>query len=134
MTDYRIVYDDPDKPDEPVAVVTPSPEWMGMAMAGLLPPVSVYWKLKDAEAKAIKAGTHASFRHDPATLAELRDAPRTGPLTEREAIEYLILKDVPRSVWGRTHNRPVLAIIHQTQIPRDRTFRNAWAFNAGAET
>ena len=45
---------------------------------------------------------------------------------EEEAIEYLIMKDIPRRVWGKEHNRQMFRIVKKDQIPSDRSFRNAW--------
>ena len=126
MTDYRIVFDDPDKLDEPTKVLVPSPQWMEIAMSGGLPPIWVYWQLQDDEQQAIAEGRHKEFKHDPEKLALQYTAPRIGPLTEEEAIEYLVMKDIPRRVWAKEHNRPMFKIVKRDMIPTDRTFRNAW--------
>lgn len=126
MTDYRVIYDDPDYPDEPTAVLAPSENWMKIAMEGDLPPVSVFWKLQDAEQKAIQEGRHATFEHDKDDYEAQWDAPRIGPLTEQQAIEYVCMKDLPRRCWAEKHNRPMFRIVHKDQIPDDRSFRNAW--------
>jgi hypothetical protein len=126
MTDYRVIYDDPLAPDEPSSVLVPSPEWMADAMAGMLPPISAYWALHDAEQKAILDGRHKEFRHAQDAFDLQFNNSKIGPLSEREAIEYLILKDVPRRVWGHKHNRPMFAIVHKDQLPKTREFRNAW--------
>ena len=93
MTDYRIIYENPDEPDEPAVVIVPSDDWMQKAQEGSL--------------------TYLS-----------------GPLTEKEAIEYLIMKDIPRNVWGQDHNRPMFKIVTKDQVPSDRSFRNAWRLAA----
>ncbi len=49
-----------------------------------------------------------------------------GPMSEEEAIEYLVLKDCPRSVVEYTGNRTILKIVPIEMIPTDRSFRNAW--------
>lgn len=130
MTDYRVIFDDPDKPDEPTQILVPTSQWMEMAMSGGLPPIWVYWQLQDDEAKAIAEGHHGSFKHDPEKLALQYTAPRIGPLTEEEAIEYLIMKDMPRNVWAKDHNRPMFRVVKKDAIPTDRTFRNAWGMAA----
>jgi hypothetical protein len=46
-----------------------------------------------------------------------------GPMTEKEAIEFIAWKDIPRGV---NH----IAFIDESAIPVDRTFRNAWQLAA----
>lgn len=130
MTDYRVIFEDPDFPEEPAKVLVPSDNWMQEAMEGNLPPISVYWALQDDEQQAIAEGRHSTFRHDPEKLALQYTAPRIGPLSEQEAIEYLIMKDIPRRVWGQQHNRPMFKIVTKDQVPSDRKFRNAWRLAA----
>lgn len=126
MTDYCIIFEDPDTPDAPAIVLTPSDEWMDYAMAGNLPPISVYLALHDAEQQAITEGRHQEFEHDHDMWMQQFTAPRIGPLTEKEAIEYLIMKDIPKRVWGKEHNRQMLRIVTKNHVPSDRQFRNAW--------
>ena len=130
MTDYRIVFDDPDDLEAPTKILVPSPQWMEIAMSGGLPPIWVYWQLQDDEQRAVAEGRHKEFKHDPEKLALQYTAPRIGPLTEEEAIEYLVLKDIPRRVWAKEHNRPMFKIVKRDMIPTDRTFRNAWEMAA----
>ena len=130
MTDYRVIFEDPDFPEEPAKVLVPSDNWMADAMAGKLPPIWVYWQLQDDEQKGIDEGRHATFKHDPEKHALQYTAPRIGPLSEQEAIEYLIMKDIPRRVWGKEHNRPMFKIVTKDQVPSDRQFRNAWRLAA----
>lgn len=126
MKQYRVIYDDPDRLDEPTKVLIPSDRWMRQAMAGDLPPISVFWDLQDDEEKAIKEGRHDTFQHDPVKYARQWTAPRIGPLTEEAAIQYLCMKDLPRRCWAEVHNRPMFKIVTVDQIPTDRTFRAAW--------
>ena len=130
MTDYRVIFEDPDQPEAPATVLVPSDNWMADAMAGNLPPIWVYWQLHDDEQNAIDEGRHTTFKHNPEKHALQFTAPRIGPLTEEEAIEYLIMKDIPRRVWGKNHNRPMLKIVTKDQVPLDRQFRNAWRLAA----
>lgn len=130
MTQYRVIFDDPDRLDEPTKVLVPSDRWMKEAMEGNLPPISVYWELHDDEQQAIAEGRHSEFQHDPEKLAAQYTAPRIGPLTEQEALEYLIMKDLPRKCWAEQHNRPMFKIVTVNQVPSDRTFRNAWEMAA----
>ena len=58
MTQYRVIFDDPDHLDEPTKVLVPSDRWMKEAMEGNLPPISVYWELQDDEQQAIAEDKH----------------------------------------------------------------------------
>ena len=53
-------------------------------------------------------------------------------MTEEEAIEYLIQKDIPERVWRdyEKSNRPRLVICKKEQLPQHRTWRNAWKIAA----
>lgn len=126
MTDYRVIYEDPDDLDAPVHILVPSDQWMQTAMSGGLPIISIWWALQDAEQAAIDEGRHRSFRHSEEMLDAQINGPRAGKLTEEQAIEYLIMKDIPRRVWGQNHNRPMFKIVLKQNIPTNRQFRNAW--------
>ena len=130
MTKYRVVFDDPDAFDEPTKVLVPSQNWLDEAMAGNLPPIWVYWQLQDDEAKAKAEGRHSEFKHDPEKHALQWTAPRIGPLTEEEAMEYLVMKDLPRRCWAEEHNRPMFKIVRTEEVPSDRQFRGAWEMAA----
>ena len=47
MSNYRVIYEDPDYPEQPAMVLVPSDNWIADAMSGKLPPISVYWELQD---------------------------------------------------------------------------------------
>ena len=48
-------------------------------------------------------------------------------MTEEQAIEYLIMKDVPQSVWQWNEgNKPKMVICHKEQLASTREWRNAW--------
>ena len=49
-------------------------------------------------------------------------------MTEEQAIEYLIMKDCPQSVWRSWNegNKPKMVICHKEQLPGTREWRNAW--------
>ena len=103
---YCIVWEDPDDPDAPVHVTTPSPMWLAMAMHGnVLPPVSAH-------------------EHDGVIHA----------LTEEQAMEYLLQKDVPAAVWSLpTGNRRRFVITKRALVPTDRQYRNAWLLTQNKE-
>ena len=126
MTNYRVIYEDPDHPEQTAMVLVPSDNWLSDAMDGKLPPISVYWELQDDEQKAIDEGRHSTFKHDPSQWEKQFTAPRIGKLTEEEAMEYLVMKDIPRRVWSVEYNRPMFKIVKKEQIPTNRQFRNAW--------
>lgn len=53
--------------------------------------------------------------------------PSIGPMTEEQAIEYLIQKDIPPRVWRDYRgNRTILKIVPVELISSDRSYRNAW--------
>lgn len=126
MSKYKILYENPDFPEESVNVVTPTEEWLEEAMSGKLPSIKVFLKLKEAEQTAIKENRHVNFKHNKEDYDAQFTTPRIAPLTEEEAMEYLLLKDVPQNVWGKSHNRQLYRFVRNTQIPSDREFRNAW--------
>ena len=48
-------------------------------------------------------------------------------LTEEQAMEKLVMKDIDPAIWrDYKGNRRILAIVPVEAIPKDRTFRNAW--------
>ena len=49
-------------------------------------------------------------------------------MTEEQAIEYLIMKDCPQSVWRSWNegNKPKMVICRKEQLPGTREWRNAW--------
>jgi hypothetical protein len=49
-------------------------------------------------------------------------------MTEEEAIEYLIMKDIPQHVWKEWNsgNKPKMVICRKEQLPSTREWRNAW--------
>jgi hypothetical protein len=110
---YRVVFEDPAEPDAPAKVLVPDPNWLAAALhGGVLPPIDAYLadqSVPDGEPK------------------EHPYAAPIGPMTEEEALEYLIQKDIPRRVWDDpTANAPRFAIVPVEAIPSDRTHRMAW--------
>ena len=49
-------------------------------------------------------------------------------MTEEQAIEYLIQKDVPMSIWQNWNqgNKPKMVICRRNQLPTTREWRNSW--------
>ena len=122
QTEYTVVYEDVDM--DCCAVMHPDPHAMSALMAGgVFPPVWVYWELAKDEAQPdFKSHTRGHLLHD---------TPREGPKTEREALLYLIMKDVPQHIWRNyeTSNSVKMKICKREQLP-DREFRNAWRIAA----
>jgi len=143
----RAVFEDPQHPDEPARIMVPDAHWMAMALHGdILPPISAYLTLPLVQVYA-RSGVLAERRADGATAAATRwrmasegwrfagekvvpghQLHASAPLpamTEAQAMEYLVCKDVPHHVWAKRGNQRRLVICHMDQIP-DRTFRDAW--------
>lgn len=117
---YRVLFEDPATPDEPAKVLVPDPNWMAAALAGnVLPPIDTYQRdrlVPDGEPK------------------EHPYAEPIGAMTEEEAIEYLIMKDIDPSIWrDYKGNRVIMKIVPVELIPSDRSFRNAWKVKQEAE-
>ena len=117
---YRVVFEDPANPDAPAAVLVPDPNWMAAALAGgVLPPIETYLRDRDVPDGEPKEHPYA----EP-----------IGPMTEEQAIEYLIQKDISPAVWrDYKGNRTILKIVPVELIPSDRSFRNAWKINQEAD-
>ena len=110
---YRVLFEDPREPDAPAKVLVPDPNWMAAALAGdVLPPIDTYQRdrlVPDGEPK------------------EHPYAEPIGPMTEEEAIEYLVMKDIDPAVWrDYKGNRTIMKIVPVEMIPSDRSHRNAW--------
>ena len=110
---YRVLFEDPATPDEPAKVLVPDPNFMAAALAGnVLPPIDTYQRdrlVPDGEPK------------------EHPYAEPIGAMTEEEAIEYLVQKDIDPAVWRDYQgNRTIMKIVPVEMIPSDRSFRNAW--------
>ena len=117
---YRVLFEDPSQPDAPAAVLVPDPNWMAAALEGdILPPIDTYQRdrlVPDGEPK------------------EHPYAEPIGAMTEEEAIEYLIMKDIDPAVWRDYQgNRTIMKIVPVELVPSDRSFRNAWKINQEAD-
>ena len=121
QTEYCVVWEDPEEPDAPAKVTHPDPNWMACALnGGILPPVWVYWELKKDEAKP------DFVKHTRGYL--LHNTKPIEAMTEEEAIEYLIQKDIPERVWRTWNegNKPKMVICRTHQLPEHRQWRNSW--------
>ena len=110
---YRVLFEDPATPDEPAKVLVPDPNFMACALEGdILPPIDTYQRDRNVPDGEPKEHPYA----EP-----------IGAMTEEEAIEYLVQKDIDPSVWrDYKGNRTILKIVPVEMIPSDRSFRNAW--------
>ena len=113
---YRVLFENPAEPDAPASVLVPDPNWMAAALAGnVLPPIDTY--LRDQNVPDGQPKEHPY-------------AEPIGPMTEEEAIEYLVKKDISPQVWREYNgNRIIMKIVPVELIPSDRSFRNAWKIN-----
>lgn len=123
---YCIVWEDPEAkdkngdPDYSIRITTPSSEWLAMAMhGGILPPVEVYWALRHDEAQpGFKYHTREYLLHDSEPMPVM---------TEEEAMEYLVQKDIPQNVWyDYSGNKQIIKIVRRNMIPTDKEYRSAW--------
>lgn len=135
QTEYCVVWEDPEEPDSPAKVTYPDPNWMACARhGGILPPVDSYWELrKDEETEGFVKHTRG-----PELLHNIKPI---GAMTEEQAIEYLIMKDIPARVWDTGDerlNKSRFVICTKAQLPQERTWRSAWKIsenlNIGGET
>ena len=110
---YRVLFENPTEPEAPASVLVPDPNWMAAALAGdVLPPIDTY--LRDQNVPDGQPKEHPY-------------AEPVGAMTEEEAIEYLIKKDISPQVWRDYQgNRTIIKIVPVELIPSDRSFRNAW--------
>ena len=120
QSDYRVVYED--SVDECAKILVPDPNWMACVLqGGILPPVEVYWELAKDEAEE-------GFTKHTSVVTCCTTPKPVDAMTEEQAIEYLIMKDVPQSVWRAWNegNRPKMVICNKEQLPGTREWRNAW--------
>ena len=117
---YRVLFEDPTQPDAPASVLTPDPNWLAAALAGgILPPIDTYLRDQNVPDEQPKEHPYAK---------------PIGALTEEEAVEYLVQKDIPPQVRRDYQgNRTIMKIVPVELIPSDRSFRNAWKINQEME-
>ena len=132
---YSIVWE---RADGGVSVTSPSGEFLAMAMhGGLLPDIEMFHQMRcrwvnDAGEEMftlINEGPGPGWKEGKVMNAELmHEGPRAPKMTEEEAMEYLLQKDVPRYVWAdhETANRKRFYICPRECVPKNRAFRNHW--------
>lgn len=128
QSDYRIVFEDPLNPEESAKILTPDPNWMACALYGnILPEVGAYLEdQKVVNQYILDNGSMEGFDWNKQGGAKHPYADVVGPMTEEEAIEYLILKDIPSHIWSKQYNSPKIKIIKTNQLPKHREYRNSW--------
>lgn len=123
-TEYCVVYEGVDM--ECVSVMHPDPHCMSMLMHGhLMPPAWVKLQLKEDEQRP-DFTCHSDFNGH--LLHETKPMP---PLTEEQAIEWLVQVDVPRDIWENwdSGNKPKMVICRKDQLPAKRDWRGAWTIS-----
>lgn len=118
---YRVLFENPDDLDAPAGVLVPDPNWLAAALDGnVLPPIDTY--LRDQNVPDGEPKEHPY-------------AEPIGAMTEEEALEYLVMKDISPSIWrDYIGNRTIMKIVPVELIPTDRTFRNSWRITQAEET
>jgi hypothetical protein len=139
---YVVVFEDPATPDDPVKEMVAAPEWMACALnGGILPSIEDCHNMKlelhteDGEKIQTTYLDAHQIRLEKKIVGEkvldyndyLMSKP-IGPMTEEEAIEYLIMKDIPDRVWHSKYkyNRSMFKIVKREQLPQDNTYRECW--------
>ena len=123
QTQYAVAYEDVDM--DCVAIMYPDPNAMAALMAGgIFPPVWVYHELAKDEAQPdFKKHTRGYLLHETEPMPAL---------SEEQAVEFLIQKDLPQSIWRNWDkgNKPKMIICKREQLPATREWRNAWRLAA----
>ena len=94
----------------------------------------VYEQNIDEPAKVLVPEAKPDFvKHTRGYL--LHETDPVEPMTEEQAIEYLIMKDIPREVWQTWDegNKPKMVICRKQQLPSTREWRNAWRISEDLE-
>ena len=88
----------------------------------------MYWELaKDEAEEGFTKHTRGFLLHNTKPIEAM---------TEEQAIEYLIMKDCPQSVWRNydSGNKPKMVICRKEQLPATREWRNAWKISEDLAT
>lgn len=132
QSQYRVVFELPDD-DTCAGILVPDPNWLAAALAGgVLPPIDSYLADQAKMLAWCACNPPEDFSWDAVGGASHPYAEPIGPMTEEQAIEYLIMKDLPPAVWAdhEVANRPRFKVVRTEMVPTDRSYRNAWRLAA----
>ena len=129
---YVIVFEDPDDLDAPCKIQVPTPEWIAYCLHGnFICSAEHFIRDKRFYAEWTKNNPNQQFNWkdhggNSASYAETLPA-----MTQEEAMELLLQKDVPERVWNNTtSNATRYKICRKEMIPSNRQYRNAWRLAA----
>lgn len=127
-SEYVILHEDPEYPERPASITVPSPNWMAAAMAGgIIPPIEAF--LQDQQTLDAYIERHGSsigfdWRNYSRCYGYCEPAEK---MSEREAINYLIMKDLPARVWRDYRgNRSILRVVKRSELNDNCKYRSAW--------
>jgi hypothetical protein len=137
---HAIPYTRPGDPDGGMSICHPSGWCVAELMAGNIhPPIDAI--LGQRLLLIANNGEHAvvdyvdaeewrrlngPIKHEAVVDNRRAHTETAGPMTYEQAIEWIVMKDVPSAVWSKRHNRLQFAIVPRSAIPSDRSNRNAW--------
>lgn len=140
-----VVFEDPAFENEPCRILAAHPSWMACAMHGnILPPVEAYHEMEyhivDNFGNEYGGVTQLEFEDMLFDFASTGKAmtmqtvtkhslhgETISALTEVEAIDYLIKKDIPKRVWGYSDvNYQRYRVVDRSEIPENKRNRNYW--------
>ena len=139
--EHCVLYEHPYDLEATCPVMHPSGRFLAELMAGgIHPPIEAVHNQqlliisKSGEYTVVSKRDAAEWReqHAPIATEIVVDNRRChneveGPMSYEQAIEYCILKDIPRRVWDESnnHNYQKFWIVNKDTV-KDRTYRNAW--------
>lgn len=150
---YCIIYEDPAYPDNTAVILVPAPEWLASALyGGIVPEINRHLKLKtelttDKNETIIcdldevddiflkhkivdnKIINYNSYMYDTSM-------PSMPAMTEEEAMEYLLMKDIPKRVWhpDYKHNRKMFKICkYENRHLGNTAYRDSWKMDDNIE-
>ncbi len=126
---YRVVFEDLDQAHAKILI--PDPNFLGAALTGgILVDVENYELDRQKMQAWLDAGNDPSeFSWDKVGGALHPYADPIEAMTEEEAIEYLIIKDLPPHVRNQgKRNAPSYVVTEVSNVPWNRLHRNVWEF------
>ncbi len=136
---HVIAFADPYDLDAPMTFLYPDSRCVAELMAGgIHPPIEVLHGLRlrltydDGTSTECDWRAASYFRATRKVISEtlldnrIVDFVAAPPMTYEQAIEWIMQKDVPFEVWGKKHNRSMMAIVPRAAVLEDRTHRKSW--------